>query len=123
MNGGAGDDLIYISDGFNNNYPPRYNVIEYTYGDGNDTIFGFDANDTLRITLPGSFTSVKGGNDIYITFDNDQVITIKNVSLGIGDGKVGSKNFVTIAGGNQEGWEINGTTAIYKNSAGNREIL
>lgn len=121
LNGGLGNDRISLGSS-ETGYTPRYNVIQYTYGDGDDTIFGFNSDDTLYITTPKKYTTMSGGSDLYIMFDNDQVITIKNVSLGIGDGKVGSKNFVTIAGGNQEGWEINGTTAIYKNSAGNTLI-
>ncbi len=82
INGGSGDDIISF-------YASNYNLIQYAYGDGNDTIIGFRSNDTLQITTPKSFETMTGGNDLYFIFDNGS-ITMKNVT---------SANVVTIAGG------------------------
>ena len=84
INGGAGSDKISLTNDSNND------VIQYVYGDGDDTVFGFNSNDTLQITTPKSFETLIGGNDLYFIFDNGS-ITLKNVT---------SANVVTIAGGN-----------------------
>ena len=72
---GAGDDSIYLS-GYNN-------IINYTYGEGNDTIVNFSAYDTLNITTPKDYSTVKSGNDLYLNFDNG-TITLRNVGLTVG---------------------------------------
>ena len=82
--GNAGNDRISIG---SSGYAAA--LIQYTYGDGDDTVFGFNSNDTVQITTPKSFETMTGGNDLYFIFDNGS-ITMKNVT---------SANVVTIAGG------------------------
>ena len=95
LQGDTGDDYIQL-------YSYSFNTaIKYSYGDGNDTIFGFNGDDTLYITTPTKISTMPGGSDIYIKFDNGQVITLKDVDTGVGG--VGRKNIVTISGGNSGG--------------------
>ena len=67
ISGGEGNDII-------GNYPDNIdsyygtyqgNVYQYADGDGNDTIFGFDAKDTIQIAS-GSYSTVKNGEDILV---------------------------------------------------------
>ena len=83
INGGAGSDIISLTNDSHNR------VIQYVYGDGDDTIFRFNSKDTLQITTPKDFENMRGGNDLYILFDNGS-ITLKDVT---------TANVVTIAGG------------------------
>ena len=92
--GGAGADLISLTSS------SKETTIQYTYGDGDDTIFGFNSDDTLQITTNKKFTTVSSGNDLYITFDEGSIV-LKNVDLGVGG--IGSKNIVTIKGGSSDG--------------------
>ena len=64
--------------------------MNYTYGDGNDTIYYFDSDDTLylkNISKSKEFSTVKSGSDMFFVFDNGS-ITLKNI------GDVTSSNFV-----------------------------
>ena len=69
--GGIGNDTINL-----NTYGSKNNLIQYASGDGNDTIFGFDANDTLKITS-GSYSTTKSGSDFIVTVGK-QKITLKD---------------------------------------------
>ena len=77
ITGGKGNDSIqlggydYIGAGTAKN-----TVLKYASGDGNDTIFGFDSNDTLHITSGTYKTSVKG-NDFIVTVGKQKII-LKN---------------------------------------------
>lgn len=51
--GGTGDDLISLASYSQNN------LIQYTTGDGNDSIIGFNETDTLSIT--GGYSTTKSG--------------------------------------------------------------
>ena len=87
--------------------------INYTYGDGNDTIIGFNSCDTLRITTSKKFSTVSSGGDLYVTFDSGSIV-LKDVDMGVGG--VGKKNIVTVKGGNDStdtlpsGLTLSGTT-------------
>ena len=80
ITGGADADLVSLGQESSS----EYTTIQYTYGDGDDTIIGFNSDDTLQITTNEKFTTMTGGNDLYLMFDNDQVITLKDVDLGVG---------------------------------------
>ncbi len=113
INAGTGNDVISLT-GSNS---ANTNLIQYTYGDGDDTIIGFNSSDTLQITTNKKYQSTQGGNDLYLIFDNGS-ITLKNVI---------TANVVTISGGNSDdgdggddeknSWKLNGTTATYGTSS------
>ena len=65
LNGGAGSDVIHVG-GFQN-------VVEYKQGDGNDTVFGYDDNDSLNIDarIIGAETI---GNDVILKFRNGSIV-------------------------------------------------
>ena len=81
INTGSGDDSIY-------NYGSDYStinagkgddsidVIQYATGDGNDTIVGFDEDDTLHITS-GTYSTTKSGDDFIVNVGSGS-ITFKN---------------------------------------------
>ena len=62
---GKGNDLI----GLKNN---SKTVIKYTTGDGNDTIFGFGATDSLDIS--GDYSSTKSGDDILYKIGEGSIL-------------------------------------------------
>ena len=88
--GEDGDDSIYISEEASNNTVSggkgndtinltgsSYNDVTYQNGDGNDTIFGFDENDTLHLFEGETSTSTIGA---------DVVVQVGNGSITIKDG-------------------------------------
>lgn len=72
INAGTGNDYIALDSDTN------FNTIDYESGDGNDTIVGLNANDTVNIVI-GSFSSVLSGDDILITVA-DNVIVAKEAA-------------------------------------------
>ena len=69
IKGGKGNDLISLSSDAKNN------VIVYNSGDGNDTIYGLDDNDTLKIAKGTASVTTKG-NDVIFIVGNGK-ITVK----------------------------------------------
>jgi len=61
INAGAGDDTISLASS------ATENVIEYTDGDGNDTVYGYNDSHTLQINSSNGWSSVVSGNDIVVT--------------------------------------------------------
>ena len=114
ITGGVGDDFISFG-----NYPEtaHFTTVQYTYGDGDDTVIGFNSDDTLQITTNKKYSTVSSGDDLYITFDNGSIV-LKDVDLGVGG--VGSKNFVTVSGGNDNGGDDEDTlpSGLSLNSTG-----
>ena len=78
ISSGSGDDYIYL-----NLYYSGGNIVNYNYGDGNDTIVNFSSGDTLNITTPSGYSTVKSGDNLYLNFDN-ATITLQNVGLTVG---------------------------------------
>ncbi|MBR4153228.1 MAG: hypothetical protein IKT98_09765 [Selenomonadaceae bacterium] len=70
ITGDNGNDLISLSSAAKNN------VIVYNSGDGNDTIRGFDSNDSLKIAS-GTAKVTTSGNDVIFTVGKGK-ITIKD---------------------------------------------
>ena len=68
--GGAGNDTIR-----NNG---AGNFFQYSSGDGNDSIIGFSANDTLYIAN-SAYTTKQSGDDVIITIGKNTV-TLKNIA-------------------------------------------
>ncbi len=68
--GGVGNDKISIQGDH------QYNTYLYSEGDGNDTIFGFQPNDTIKIAS-GKFTTTKSGSDFIIKVGNGSIL-LKN---------------------------------------------
>ena len=106
INAGKGTDLVNLGgDSYNSS------VIQYTYGDGDDTIIGFDSNDTLQITTTKKYQTMTGGSDIYVIFDEGSIV-LKNTS---------TANIVTVKGGGGDSeknkWRLSGTTATYGTSS------
>ena len=74
MDAGAGDDSISL------NHDSKYNVILYNEGDGNDTVKGFNADDTLKIS-GSSYSTIKSGNNIIVTVGTSSIILKGAASL------------------------------------------
>ena len=72
INGGKGNDEIVF------NYPDcysYYNVVQYNYGDGNDSIWGYNSTDTLNIT-GGSYTRSTVGSDVVIKVGSGSITLV-----------------------------------------------
>ncbi|MBR1646662.1 MAG: VWA domain-containing protein [Selenomonadaceae bacterium] len=85
INGGLGNDQIQM---------PLYagnNVIQYTEGDGNDSVYAYSENGSLQINSASPWSSVVSNNDIVIT---------------VGDGSITLVDAAT----STSGININGTT-------------
>lgn len=90
ISGGKGNDQISLGSYSYNN------VIQYASGDGNDTIYGFNYDDTLHIKKGNYKTSVSG-NDVIVTVGKGS-ITLKNarytsISIKNSKGKVTTKYY------------------------------
>ena len=72
INGGKGNDIINLDDWFYNG------LIQYSQGDGNDTIYDFDSDDTIQIATNSNYTTQKSGYDLIIKVGNES-ITFKSV--------------------------------------------
>ncbi len=68
--GGAGNDVISLSGGAN--------IIRYNSGDGVDTIYGYNSNETIEIN-GGYYSTMPGNSDVIITVGNGSMI-VKNYS-------------------------------------------
>lgn len=88
VNGGTGDDFIVMLEGAKNT------LIKYSTGDGNDTIYGFNEDDALKIS--GSYDTSIIGSDVKITVDNGSILLIgaagKNIKINDKNIKVGEEN-------------------------------
>ena len=62
--GGDGNDLIRLSG--------DEQLIYYANGDGNDTVYDFDSDDTLNITS-GTYTTLKSGDDVIINVGSGSI--------------------------------------------------
>ena len=69
VEGGAGNDIIYLNDKANN-------LVQYTLGDGNDTIYGFNDTSTLDIGDGTSASLVRRGNDMVVTYDESEILLV-----------------------------------------------
>ncbi|MBR6013265.1 MAG: calcium-binding protein [Selenomonadaceae bacterium] len=77
ITGGKGNDSIQLGAfEYMESETAKNTVIKYAEGDGNDTIWGFDSNDTLHITKGTYSTSIKG-NDFIVNVGK-QKITLKD---------------------------------------------
>ena len=114
INAGTGDDSIYnylgsnftIDAGTGDDYIANdgSNVLfKYAAGDGNDTIWGFKENSTLKISNSFYFATKESGSDIIVM---------------VGDGAITLKGAASLASVNidfekSDSWKLNGTTATY----------
>ena len=73
ITGGAGNDIITLGSNASNN------VIKYAGGDGNDTIYGFSANDTLHITSGTISKKELSGDDVLLTIGSGTIL-LKNAA-------------------------------------------
>lgn len=96
--GGKGNDLISINGAL-------CNVVQYTAGDGDDIIEGFNATSTLSIA-DDTYSSKKSDSDVIVTVE-DGNITLR-----------GAADLVTvnIIGTAENDWSLNDTTAKYGTS-------
>ncbi len=74
INGGAGNDIVDIVSNYSKNQ-----LIEYGNGDGNDTVYGFDEYDTLRITSGSIASTSVVGADALLKIGNGSVL-LKNAA-------------------------------------------
>ena len=79
ITGGKGNDNIY-------NHCTSGVLFQYVSGDGNDSIKGFTAKDTLSIS-GGNYSTTKSGNDIFVTIGDgkitlDGAASLKTLNIG-----------------------------------------
>ena len=81
VNGGVGNDTINLSS-------QAAAMIQYKPGDGNDIVYGFNENDTLRID--GSFSTYTNDNNVIVTTSNGNInlVDANGKSLNITTGEV-----------------------------------
>ena len=66
ITGGTGDDTVYMGGEWNN-------VLNYKYGDGNDTVYNFHEHDQMQISGAEHFT-VASGDDVIVNVGSGQVL-------------------------------------------------
>lgn len=118
INGGAGNDKIYVSDATGTK------TYAYAYGDGHDTVYGALANDTLKITS-GNYYTIKSGDDLIVKLGKNATyngsMTFKNTSSIKIDGfmlTTNAKKNSTFNGTSGNDYMYNGGTkvTVYGNS-------
>lgn len=110
INTGEGNDLISLSSkSYGNYYGCEENVIIYNSGDGKDKIYGFDYDDTLKIS-GGSYSTAQSGYNIIVTVDDGQISIIGAA------GKMGKIEFTQTTPVETNKWTIDGTIATYGTS-------
>ena len=109
INGGTGNDTIYLDN------RDGYNYVQYVSGDGDDTVYGIRANDTLKIT-GSSYTKATVGNDLKISVGNGSILLkdALNISFTI-DGTLTGNNTIsnTVISGTSGRDSIHLATANY----------
>ena len=112
INGGTGNDIVYL-DGYLD--CDGRNVIQYSYGDGFDTVYGIKPNDTLKIT--GSrYIKETVGSDLKISVGSGAIL-LKNaldISFTI-DGTMTSNDTIsnTVINGTSSSDSIHAATGNY----------
>ena len=77
ITGGTGNDTIYLGTALAGRRPYRYEVggenvlINYTNGDGNDLIQGF--NDKATLAIGGNFSTKKSGDNVIVTVGKGKI--------------------------------------------------
>ena len=99
INGGAGSDTISFSSSSTDN------LIEYTDGDGNDLIQGFNLDSTLQV-LSGYYSMSTSGDDIIVTVGNGR-LTLEGAK------SLSTINIISGEISTVPSWSIYGTTATY----------
>ncbi len=132
VKGGKGNDIIYgIGDERSVGETQGYQgfsksgtYYEYSYGDGNDTIYNFHSKDTISIGGSSSYTTLTSSDNVIvsiigsgsITLYNDTCNSTKNKKVNIIGGKYEEHLDITTGGG--LGGETLGGGAEYSISGG-----
>ena len=74
--GGTGNDIIHNKG--------KETIYKYTLGDGSDTIYGFNDNDTLQI-INAAYTTVTSGDNLIVNVGDDSIFleNAANISVNI----------------------------------------
>ena len=98
INGGAGNDLISLSSN------EQHHWIEYTVGDGDDTILGYNSNTTINIS-GAAYASEYSGDDIVFTVGDGSIMLkdARDKPLPIIIGESGTSGGGSDSGGNGGG--------------------
>ncbi|MBR1645508.1 MAG: hypothetical protein IJ774_00455 [Selenomonadaceae bacterium] len=123
INAGAGNDRISLSSS------AAKVLIQYASGDGSDTIYGFTADDTIKIS-GGKYSSATSGNDVILTVGTDTIFVKDSSDLSTfninGTLAGGSSSESTSGGSSSEstsGGSSSTTTAVtLDNTTGNTSI-
>ena len=75
ISGGTDADFISISSASKNN------LIIYNNGDGNDTVYGLNEDDTLKIT-GAKYSTLQSGNDIKFSVGSGSILVKSGVNVG-----------------------------------------
>jgi len=79
IDAGKENDIVSLS---SYSYYSKNTLIQYTSGDGNDTIFNFNSDDTLKIGGgTGSYFSKTSGNDVIVTVGEGKITLVGAASL------------------------------------------
>lgn len=119
--GGDGNDKIDISRYALQEKYKRHIQVNYNYGDGNDTIFcnsDYNSDYTLKIETSVSYSTVYGGNNLYVKFDDSNSIVL----TGISQSELGNLNIVTIQGGEENNSTDNGNNSSGENNSANNGV-
>ena len=87
LNVDSGNDTISLGSSHLNN------LIQYTKGDGNDTIYGYNNTDTIQI-IGSSYTTQNSGSDVLISVGDGSML-LKDVNGT-------TLNIITVEGGEEE---------------------
>ena len=107
INAGTGNDTIYSSASYGSNY------YQYTYGDGNDIIYGYKNGDVVSIAGNSEYTTLTNGSNAIISVTGSGAITLDSAAY----------RTISVRGGTYKPATINPNDGIYiKNSTSYRTI-
>ncbi|MBR6888963.1 MAG: hypothetical protein IKN16_11065 [Selenomonadaceae bacterium] len=95
-------------------------LVQYAYGDGNDTIVGFNESDTLTITS-ASYTTELDGDDVIVRVYEGSIRLVGANGKNLNINKTGSTEIITLTEDDDELNNYLGNVTIYS-GAGNDTI-
>ena len=131
--GGAGNDVISLSSTYSNG-----NTIQYSQGEGNDTIYGFNSYDTLQIASGNISSSVQNNGNLTLNIGSGSIVIVnapesiwlkrennnaEQLTIGGGNKMTNSTNNIAISGSSGADYIENSGNYVTINAAAGDDTI